>query len=75
MQSTVLILAVAIATLAGSGETRTDLNCFQTPGEGIGVLASAEPTAAPVESKTGKLLVALEGHQRVTLDPVSCEPC
>jgi hypothetical protein len=31
---TVLILAFAIVTLAGSGEARTAFNCFQTPGEG-----------------------------------------
>jgi hypothetical protein len=30
-----LVLALAIASLAGSGAARAEFNCFQTPGEGI----------------------------------------
>ena len=34
MRLALLVLALAIALLAGSGKARIEFNCFQTPGEG-----------------------------------------
>jgi hypothetical protein len=35
MRLALLLLAIAIASLARSGAVRAEFNCFQTPGEGI----------------------------------------
>src|SRR5262245_42002740 len=38
------------------------------------LITAPHDATPPVSSETRDLLVALEGHQRVTLNPVSCEP-